>query len=65
MKRRDFIAALGGAAAMPLAARAQQMRHIGVLVVSAKDDPDTAARLAGLRQGLERLGWFEGRNIRS
>jgi len=64
MRRRQFLGVVGAVAAIPLAARAQQMRHIGVLVVSAKDDPDTAARLAGLRQGLERLGWFEGRNIR-
>jgi putative ABC transport system substrate-binding protein len=64
MRRRQFLGVVGAVAAIPLAARAQQMRHIGVLVVSAKDDPDTVARLAGLRQGLERLGWFEGRNIR-
>jgi putative tryptophan/tyrosine transport system substrate-binding protein len=68
MRRREFLGALGGAvAAWPLAARAQQphqMRRIGVLVVSAKDDPDTTARLAGFRQGLERPGWAEGRNIR-
>ena len=63
-ERRQFLGVVGAVVAIPLAARAQQMRHIGVLVVSAKDDPDTAARLAGLRQGLERLGWFEGRNIR-
>ena len=63
MRRRQFLGVVGAVAAIPLAARAQQMRHIGVLVVSAKDDPDTVARLAGLRQGLERLGWFEGRNI--
>ena len=66
MKRREFIAALGGAATWSFAADAQpqQLRHIGVLVVSAKDDPDTDARLAGFRQGLERLGWIESRNIR-
>ena len=64
MKRRDFITLLGGVAARGRSRRVRSsMRHIGVLVVSAKDDPDTAARLAGLRQGLERLGWFEGRNI--
>ena len=66
MKRREFIAGLGGAATWSFAADAQpqQLRHIGVLVVSAKDDPDTDARLAGFRQGLERLGWIESRNIR-
>ena len=65
MRRREFIAGLGGTVVWPVAARAQErLRHIGVLVVSAKDDPDTAARVAGFRQGLERLGWVEGRNIR-
>jgi putative tryptophan/tyrosine transport system substrate-binding protein len=67
MQRREFITLLGGAAAAwPLAARAQQpdrMRRIGVLVGLTEDDPDTNARLAGLRQGLERLGWSEGRNV--
>jgi putative ABC transport system substrate-binding protein len=68
MKRREFITLLGGAAAAwPIAATyAQQpdrMRRIGVLVILTEDDPDTKARLAGLRQGLERLGWFEGRNV--
>jgi putative tryptophan/tyrosine transport system substrate-binding protein len=68
MNRREFITLLGGAAILrPLAAAAQQserMRRIGVLVGLSPDDPDTKARLAGLRQGLERRGWSEGRNIR-
>jgi putative ABC transport system substrate-binding protein len=68
MKRREFITLLGGAVATwPLATRAQQppqMRRIAVLVLSAENDPDTTARLAGFRQELERLGWAEGRNIR-
>jgi putative ABC transport system substrate-binding protein len=66
--RREFISALGGATvAWPLAARAQQsdrMRRIGVLVGLVEDDPNTKVRLAGLRQGLEGLGWSEGRNVR-
>ena len=66
MKRREFIAALGGAAAMwPLAARAQQperMRRIGVLMGIAADDPGGQARLAAFRQGLQQLGWTEGGN---
>ena len=66
--RREFITLLGGAAAAwPLAARAQQSersRNVGVLVGLREDDPDTQARLVGLRAGLERLGWSEGRNIR-
>jgi putative tryptophan/tyrosine transport system substrate-binding protein len=58
---------VGGAAAWPVATRAQQpdaMRHIGVLVGLAENDADMIARLAGLRQGLARCGWSEDRNIR-
>jgi putative tryptophan/tyrosine transport system substrate-binding protein len=65
--RRELIAALGGAAAWPLAARAQQpdrMRRIGLLSGVAGDDPEMKARFAGFRQALEKLGWSEGRNIR-
>ena len=67
MNRRAFIAALGGAAAWPVVARAQQpdrMRRIGVLLTIAGDDPETRDRMAVFRQGLETLGWTEGRNIR-
>src|SRR6266496_258473 len=68
MRRRDFIALAGGAvAAWPLAARAQQvepMRRIGVLVGVPEDHPETKARLAGFQRGLEKRGWFEGRNVR-
>jgi ABC-type uncharacterized transport system substrate-binding protein len=67
MKRRDFITLLGGAAAWPLAARAQQperMRLVGVLTGLAADDPENQARLAGFRHGLEKRGWVEGRNLR-
>src|SRR5262245_17671617 len=67
MRRREFIALLGGAAAAwPLAAPAQQgekMRRIGMLAVYAKDDPDMQARLNAFRHGLQALGWVEGRNI--
>jgi putative ABC transport system substrate-binding protein len=67
MKRRDFISLLGGAvAAWPLAARAQQggrMRRIGVLAPTAPDDADAQTRFAALRQGLQRFGWIEGRNL--
>jgi putative ABC transport system substrate-binding protein len=68
--RRDFIAFLGGAAAAPMlaprAARAQQggMKRVGVLVSLAEDDPEIQASLTGFRQGLERLGWSEGGNVR-
>ena len=68
MKRREFIALLGGAAATwPLAARAQQperMRRIGVLLSTAADDPESSARTASFLQGLQQLGWIEGRNLR-
>jgi putative ABC transport system substrate-binding protein len=67
MRRREFITLLGGAAvAWPRAVRAQQperMRRIGVLMGLAEDDPETKARLAGFRQGLEKRGWSEGRNL--
>jgi len=66
--RRKFIAALGGAAvAWPRAARAQKadrMRRVGVLETRAADDPEGQARLALFRQGLQELGWTDGRNVR-
>jgi putative ABC transport system substrate-binding protein len=67
MGRREFITLLGGAAAWPIAARAQQpgrMRRIGVLGTLLENDPEAAGRFAALRQALEKLGWTEGRNIR-
>jgi putative tryptophan/tyrosine transport system substrate-binding protein len=68
LKRREFMTLLGGAAAAwPLAARAQQpdrMRRIGVLMGLAADDPDTQARLAAFRLGLEKRGWLEGHTLR-
>jgi putative ABC transport system substrate-binding protein len=67
MRRREFITLLGGSAvAWPLAARAQQgerMRRIGVLIAQGEDDLDMQSRLAGFRQGLEGLGWSQGRNL--
>ena len=62
MKRREFITLLGGAAAWPLAARAQQaerMRRIGILLPAAAD-----ARLGAFLQGLQQSGWTIGRNLR-
>jgi putative ABC transport system substrate-binding protein len=67
MKRREFITLLSGAAAWPLAARAQQreqMRHIGVLMNLGADDAEGQARLAALLQGLQEAGWAVGRNVR-
>ena len=69
MKRREFITLLGGAAAAwPFAARAQQpdqVRRIGVFTSGAESDPSAQAYVRALRQGLEKLGWIEGRNIRA
>jgi len=65
--RRDFLTLLGGAAAWPLAARAQQperMRRIGVLAVWAKDDAEGQARLAAFQQGLQKSGWTVGQDVR-
>jgi putative ABC transport system substrate-binding protein len=68
MKRREFVTLLSGAAvAWPLAARAQQadrMRRVGVLETRAADDPEGQARLALFLQGLQELGWTDGRNMR-
>jgi putative ABC transport system substrate-binding protein len=66
MRRRDFIAGLGGAVAWPLAARAQQggrMRRMGVLTGFAENDPEATAFLSRFVQGLAELGWT-GRNLR-
>ena len=68
IRRREFITLLGGAAAWPLAARAQQveqMRHIGVIFGGPASDSDIQARLAAFRQVLQQLGWTEGRNVRT
>jgi putative tryptophan/tyrosine transport system substrate-binding protein len=68
MRRREFIDLIGGAAAsLPLAVRAQQpegMRRIGVLTGVAEDDPEGQARIAAFLQGLQQLGWTDGRKVR-
>ena len=65
MKRREFITLLGGAAvAWPLAARAQHMRRVGVLMNLAADDLEGQARQAAFLQGLQEVGWAVGRNLR-
>jgi putative tryptophan/tyrosine transport system substrate-binding protein len=67
MRRRDFLTLLGGAAAWPLAARAQQegrARQIAILMAGLEDSRGPDARLAAMREGLAKLGWIEGRNLR-
>ena len=66
IRRRQFIAGLGGAAAWPLAARAQQgdrVRHIGVLLGGDENDPVQKSRLSAFTQALANLGWTDGRNV--
>jgi len=65
--RRAFVTLISGAAAWPLAARAQQgerMRRVGVLVAAAADDPEYQARNVAFLQSLQQLGWAEGHNVR-
>jgi putative tryptophan/tyrosine transport system substrate-binding protein len=66
MRRREFLAVLGSAAAWPLAARGQgeRIRRIGVLMSASADDPEDQARLGAFLQGLQEFGWAVGRNVR-
>jgi putative ABC transport system substrate-binding protein len=67
LRRRDFIAALGGAAAWPLAARAQQggrMRRIGVLQAGDESNLPSTPIVSAFTQELAGLGWTDGRNVR-
>jgi putative ABC transport system substrate-binding protein len=67
MRRREFITLIGSAAVVPLVARAQpseSMRRVGVLMSTAADDREGQARIAAFRQGLQKLGWIEGQNVR-
>jgi putative ABC transport system substrate-binding protein len=67
MRRREFITLLGGAAAWPFVASAQQgerVRRVGVLMSVAADGPDGQPRLAAFLKGLLELGWTDGRNVR-
>jgi putative tryptophan/tyrosine transport system substrate-binding protein len=68
IKRREFITLIGGAAAWPLAARAQQqperMRRIGVLMSQSADHPDALAQVSAFAQGLQERGWTVGGNAR-
>ena len=67
LRRREFIAGLGGAAAWPLAARAQQpvrIRRIGVLGAGDENDPAAKTMVSAFTQALADLGWADGRNAR-
>ena len=65
MRRREFITLIGGAAAWPLAARAQTkpMRRIGVLMGLVANDPEAQSRMVAFENGLRELGWVKGRNL--
>ena len=67
MRRRDLITLLGGAAAWPLAARAQQlerMRRVGVQMPFAENDADAQANITAFREAFQTLGWTDSRNVR-
>jgi putative ABC transport system substrate-binding protein len=67
MKRREFIAGLGGAVALPLASHAQQrerMRRIGALISLDENDAEANRRYSAFTQALAELGWTDGRNVR-
>jgi ABC-type uncharacterized transport system substrate-binding protein len=65
LKRRNFITLLGGAAAWPLAARAQQgVRRIGVLMNAPATDAESQSYMAAFVHGLRQLGYVEGQNLR-
>ena len=68
IRRREFIMLLGGAAAAwPMAVQAEQverMRRIGMLMNLTADDPESPVRLAAFLQGMQQLGWTDGRNMR-
>ena len=65
MRRREFITLVGGTAAWPVVAHAQQpMPVIGVLLSTAADDPESKDRIGSFLQGLQALGWTDGRNVR-
>src|SRR5215813_7344030 len=68
MRRRELMALIGGAAAWPLPARAQQpdrMRRIGVLMGWPESNSESQSQLASFVQELQKLGWVEGRNLRT
>jgi putative tryptophan/tyrosine transport system substrate-binding protein len=67
VKRREFITLLGGAAAWPLSARAQQgerMHRVGALMSTREDDPEGQARFSAFRGSLQSLGWVDGQTVK-
>jgi putative ABC transport system substrate-binding protein len=67
MRRREFIGILGGTAAWPLVARAQEggrNRRLGVIIGFAEDDPEVRSFVKAFDQGLRELGWSDGRDVR-
>ena len=67
IRRREFIAGLGGSAALPFAVRAQQgnrVRRIGLLMGADENDPQRKTQLSAFTQALAGLGWTIGRNVR-
>jgi putative ABC transport system substrate-binding protein len=65
IRRRDFITLLGSAVAWPLAARAQQLRRLGVLMNRVKTDPLAQSFVSAFEQQLHKLGWSEGQNLQT
>src|SRR5215831_17709405 len=66
MRRRQFVTLIGGAAAWPLAAGAQQrepLRRVAILVPVAKDTPGAQERYTAFLEAFEQLGWTDGRNV--
>jgi putative ABC transport system substrate-binding protein len=65
MRRREFLGIVGGMAAWPFAARAQErIRRVGVLMLSSSDEPESQTNIAAFLQGLQQAGWSVGRNLR-
>ena len=69
MRRRDFIKVIAGGAALAwpcgaIAQRPERLRRIGVLMSLAETDPEAQPRLTAFQQGLQDLGWTDGRNVR-
>jgi hypothetical protein len=66
VNRREFIAALGSAAAWPVVARGQQsrqVRRVGVVMSGAENDSEQAKQTSAFREGMRKLGWLEGKNL--